>query len=152
MKDRQWCFWLFGWGWKRGEILVGFTSFLFFFFLLNYVKVIVSHHLADILILNIKKKKADILMKIIYHIWLGQRVSVVWFSDLKFSKKKQKKKKPSMLSLPSHLKFEKPITSLFYLKKSNWKRRKWGKATKPRIYTKELSVVLIWQENESQLN
>ena len=32
--------------------------FSFFFFLLNYVKVIVSHHLADILILNIKKKKS----------------------------------------------------------------------------------------------
>ena len=24
---RKWCFWLFGWGWKRGEILVGPTSF-----------------------------------------------------------------------------------------------------------------------------
>ena len=34
-------------------------------------------------------------------------------------KKKKNKKKPSMLSLPSHLKFEKPITSHFYLKKSN---------------------------------
>ena len=33
--------------------------------------------------------------------------------------KKKQKKKPSMLSLPSHLKFEKPITSHFYLKKSN---------------------------------
>ena len=38
---------------------------------------------------------------------------------LEILKKKTKKKKPSMLSLPSHLKFEKPITSLFYLKKSN---------------------------------
>ena len=38
---------------------------------------------------------------------------------LKKKKKKNKKEKPSMLSLPSHLKFEKPITSLFYLKKSN---------------------------------
>ena len=26
--ERKWCFWLFGWGWKRGEILVGPTSFL----------------------------------------------------------------------------------------------------------------------------
>ena len=25
---RKWCLWLFGWGWKRGEILVGPTSFL----------------------------------------------------------------------------------------------------------------------------
>ena len=30
MKERKWCFWLFGWGWKRGEILVGSTSFLSF--------------------------------------------------------------------------------------------------------------------------
>ena len=26
--ERKWCFWLFGWGWKRWEILVGPTSFL----------------------------------------------------------------------------------------------------------------------------
>ena len=26
--ERKWCFWLFGWGWKRGEILVGPTNFL----------------------------------------------------------------------------------------------------------------------------
>ena len=30
MKDRKCCFWSFGWGWKRGEILVGSTSFLSF--------------------------------------------------------------------------------------------------------------------------
>ena len=28
MKERKWCFWLFGWKWKRGEILMGSTSFL----------------------------------------------------------------------------------------------------------------------------
>ena len=26
--EKKWCFWLFGWGWKRGKILAGFTSFL----------------------------------------------------------------------------------------------------------------------------